>query len=230
MQSHSTGIRNLNAAAYKEIAVPLPPVTEQQRIVAILDEAFAGLGTATSNADKNIKNARELFDSYLNSILNSKGNDWKETTVGEIATVRTGKVDANHQTDDGAYPFFTCAIDQFRSPTYSFDGQSIILPGNGANVGKVFFHAGKFEAYQRTYVVNEIIDIIDPMFLYNAFRGAWVRYIENKQFGSATNYIVVGDLKNFPVVAPPLGEQKRLATKFEEFRQESERLQGVQEQ
>ena len=65
MQSHSTGIRNLNADAYKEILVPLPPLPEQQRIVAILEEAFAGLTIVFANAEKNLKNSRELFDSYL---------------------------------------------------------------------------------------------------------------------------------------------------------------------
>jgi type I restriction enzyme, S subunit len=66
MQSHSTGIRNLDADAYKAIGVPLPPLSEQRQIVAILDEALGGLATATANAAKNLDNARELFDSYLN--------------------------------------------------------------------------------------------------------------------------------------------------------------------
>jgi restriction endonuclease S subunit len=70
MQSHSTGIRNLNADAYKDIVVPLPPLLLQYRIVAILDEAFAGLATATANVEKNLKNAHELFESYLNSVFN----------------------------------------------------------------------------------------------------------------------------------------------------------------
>ena len=60
-----------------------PPLPEQQRIVAILDEAFAGLATATANAEKNLKNARELFESYLNSVFANKGDDWTTSTLGE---------------------------------------------------------------------------------------------------------------------------------------------------
>jgi len=82
MQSHSTGIRNLNADAYKQIAVPLPPLAEQQRIVAILDEAFAGLAIATVNAEKNIKNTRELFESYLSSVFMKKRGEWKTSELG----------------------------------------------------------------------------------------------------------------------------------------------------
>jgi type I restriction enzyme S subunit len=69
MQSHSTGIRNLNADDYKNIEVPIPPLSEQQRIVDILDRAFAGLATATTNVEKNLKNARELFEVYLDQAI-----------------------------------------------------------------------------------------------------------------------------------------------------------------
>jgi len=72
MQSHSTGIRNLNADAYKAIEIPLPPLAEQQRIVAILSEIFAGLTTATNNAEKNLKNARELFEEVNQSAMMGK--------------------------------------------------------------------------------------------------------------------------------------------------------------
>jgi type I restriction enzyme S subunit len=69
-----------------DIVVPRPPVHEQQRIVAILDDAFAGLATATANAQKNLKNARELFDSVLNSIFAQKDKDWSTTPIGAFTT------------------------------------------------------------------------------------------------------------------------------------------------
>jgi type I restriction enzyme, S subunit len=82
----------------KAFHVCLPSFAEQQRIVAILDEAFAGLATATANADKNLKSARELFDSYLNSVFANKGTDWITSTVGEA--VESGLIfppqDGNH--------------------------------------------------------------------------------------------------------------------------------------
>lgn len=66
MQSHSTGIRNLNGNAYKQIEVPVPPFAEQRRIVAVLDKAFAAIAIATANAQANLANARALFESYAN--------------------------------------------------------------------------------------------------------------------------------------------------------------------
>lgn len=72
------------------IILPRPPLPEQQRTVALLDEAFAGLATATANAQKNFKNARELFESYLNSIFTQKGEGWATCPVRDFAEVFDG--------------------------------------------------------------------------------------------------------------------------------------------
>lgn len=82
MQTHSTGIRNLDFGAYKGIEVPLPPLSEQRRIVGILDEAFAAIAAARANTEKNLQNARALFESHLNTVFSQKGDGWVETTVG----------------------------------------------------------------------------------------------------------------------------------------------------
>ena len=70
--------------------VILPSLPEQKRIVAILDEAFEGIATAVANAEKNLANARELFDIYLNSVFTNKGEGWVEKKLGDIATFKNG--------------------------------------------------------------------------------------------------------------------------------------------
>ncbi|MBE0567926.1 MAG: restriction endonuclease subunit S [Krumholzibacteria bacterium] len=83
MQSHSTGIRNLDGDAYKAIEVRFPPLPEQRRIVGILDEAFAGLATAQANAEKNLQNARALFESHLRSVFSQRGPGRVEAEKGK---------------------------------------------------------------------------------------------------------------------------------------------------
>src|SRR3990167_3884881 len=78
-----------NATKLAEISVPLPPLPEQQRIVAILDEAFAAIATAKKNAEKNLQNARELFESYLQSIFANTGEGWEEKRLGDV-TIKIG--------------------------------------------------------------------------------------------------------------------------------------------
>jgi type I restriction enzyme S subunit len=85
MQSHSTGIRNLDGDAYKSIEIAFPGLVEQQRIVGILDEAFDGIASAEANADKNLQNARALFESHLQAVFTQRGGGWVERRLGDIA-------------------------------------------------------------------------------------------------------------------------------------------------
>lgn len=128
--------------------------------------------------------------------------------LGEICNIATGKYDANHGENGGDYPFYTCAIKPIKCPTYSFDGESIILPGNGANVGEVLYYNGKFEAYQRTYVLNNFQ--INSRFVYYQLKNKWKKYICNKQYGSATNYIRYNNLADFKIASLTEKEQQRI--------------------
>ena len=73
-----------------EVKIPLPSLQEQKRIVAILDEAFAGISLAVANAEKNLANARELFESYLNNVFTQKGDGWEEKNLEDIADFKNG--------------------------------------------------------------------------------------------------------------------------------------------
>ena len=81
---------SLNLPVISEISVPLPPLPEQQRIVGILDEAFEGVATAKTNAEKNIQNVRALFESHLQSVFTQRGKGWVEKPLGSIANFRNG--------------------------------------------------------------------------------------------------------------------------------------------
>jgi type I restriction enzyme S subunit len=75
---------NVSAEMIKNLTLPIPPVPEQEKIVSILDKAFSAIEQAEQNAAKNLKNAKELFDSYLNSIFTNKGHDWEIKKLGEV--------------------------------------------------------------------------------------------------------------------------------------------------
>jgi len=86
---------SINKAQIEAIEIPLPPLSEQQRIVTILDKAFEAINQAKENAEQNLKNAKELFESYLQSVFETKGEDWEEKTLKEVCTKIT---DGTHQT------------------------------------------------------------------------------------------------------------------------------------
>lgn len=85
-----TSIPQLTVPMIKLYEIPLPPLPEQQRIVSILDEAFVAIAKAKANAEQNLKNAKELFESYLQSIFENKGEGWEEKSIGELCYLMTG--------------------------------------------------------------------------------------------------------------------------------------------
>src|SRR6185369_6629094 len=86
-----TTVPIVNKSKFNSIEIVLPPLPEQQRIVSILDEAFDGIATAKANAEKNLQNARALFESHLQTVFSQRGEGWVENTLGDIAQVKGGK-------------------------------------------------------------------------------------------------------------------------------------------
>jgi type I restriction enzyme, S subunit len=140
---------------------------------------------------------------------------WQIKKLGEVCDIQTGKFDANHANPEGKFRFYTCAHEHLLCNTNRFKGESLILPGNGANVGEVFYYNGEFDAYQRTYVINGIKAI--PKFLYYHLLCYWGKRNEDKQFGSATNYIRMANFTDYLIPFPPLIEQIAIVSKIEEL-------------
>ena len=136
---------------------------------------------------------------------------WNKYNLMDICNVSTGKHDANHAVENGKYRFYTCSSQYVFCNTKRFEGECIILPGNGANVGETYYYNGDFDAYQRTYVIDKIDNRIIPMFLYYHFQNNWRSEGVAKQYGSATNHIKIGNFKDYIVNAPQsLSEQQSI--------------------
>ncbi|MBL7691331.1 MAG: restriction endonuclease subunit S, partial [Flavipsychrobacter sp.] len=88
--NRGTTIPSLVKTDLQKIEIPLPPLAEQQTIVSILDEAFAAIAKAKAKAEQNLKNARELFESYLQGVFENRGEGWEEKTLKEIGVTQTG--------------------------------------------------------------------------------------------------------------------------------------------
>ena len=138
--------------------------------------------------------------------------EWKEYKLGDIAEFRTGKLNSNAAVENGKYPFFTCAPETYYINDYSFDQKAILLAGNNAEGNfNIKYYEGKFNAYQRTYVINPVSDAIDIHFLYYALQLCLQQFKSLSQ-GTSTKFLTAKILNAFCIQVPSLSIQKRIAS------------------
>ena len=143
-------------------------------------------------------------------------DSWEWVRLADLVSIYTGKKDANFGDPQGKYDFFTCSNEPIKSPSYSYDGEYLIMPGNGANIGLVIYYCGQFEAYQRTYLLQNV-NSINLHYLKYHLEYNWKQYNSDKMYGSAIPYIKLGNLQEYLVAFPPLGEQTRIVEKIEKL-------------
>jgi len=137
---------------------------------------------------------------------------WKSAPLGQLCgRITTGKLDANAMVTDGDYPFFTCARESYQINKYAFDCEALLVSGNGANVGYVHYYKGKFNAYQRTYVISDFSADVHFLKLF-LDRNVQDRIRVEVNAGN-TPYITMGTLTEMGVVLPDdAAEQGAIAT------------------
>lgn len=150
------------------------------------------------------------------------GVEWKN--LQEVCgVITTGKLNANAMTEDGEYPFFTCDKDVFKIDTYAFDGEAILISGNGSQVGHINYCNGKFNAYQRTYVLMNINDV-SYGFLLHWLHGYLKPYILRNCKKGSVPYITLPMLQEFDFPVPPIEVQNEIVRILDSFTELEEEL------
>ena len=132
---------------------------------------------------------------------------WEWARLGTISNIVTGRLDANAQTPDGEYPFFTCGEEVFKTNSFAFDCNAILLGGNNATGDfKMHRFSGKFNAYQRVYVITTFPEI-DADYLYSHIQ-YYLPKLQLQSIGSQTRYLKLGMITELLIALPALDEQK----------------------
>ena len=129
--------------------------------------------------------------------------------LGDICQITTGKLDANAQVDNGIYPFFTCAEQPFKIDNFAFDTEALLISGNGANLGYINYYKGKFNAYQRTYVLDLFSENIQ--YIKWALKVLLPKRIAIEKSSSNTPYIVLSTLTDLRLPIPNKSNQCHIA-------------------
>ena len=139
---------------------------------------------------------------------------WEQRKLGELCSITTGRLDANAMIDGGKYDFYTSGVEKYRIDVAAFEGPAITIAGNGANVGYLHLADGKFNAYQRTYVLTDFQ--ADRQFLSSVIGQALPLKIQEEVRGSGIPYIVMDMLTELSVPLPKEGEQSKVGQLFKE--------------
>ena len=200
--------RAITLKSLRNTVIKLPTLDTQLKIVNLLS-AYDDL---IENNQKQIKlleeAAQRLYKEWfvdlrfpgheITPITDGVPQGWRKVTLGDIAPILTGKKDANFGTADGVYPFFTCSQEPIKAPSYSFDTNAVILAGNGDFNVKLY--RGKFEAYQRTYVLSPAEEKYLYL-LYNAVNESMAVLVKGAS-GSTIKFLTKGMIESIPLFIP----------------------------
>jgi len=224
--------------------IPLPPLPEQRRIVGILDEAFAGIATAKANAEKNLQNARALFESHLQSVFSQRGKGWMEKKVAEIAHHSLGKMLDKAKNKGELRPY----LRNYNVRWFTFDLSDLLqmpfLPSEfekyTAIKGDVIICEGGYPG--RAAIWNEDYPIhfqkalhrvrfhepeYSKWFLYYLYAQDKSGELKQHFSGTGIQHLTGETLARFELPLPPLPELRQNVAKFEKLSAETQRLESI---
>ena len=230
--------------------IPIPPLPEQQRIVAILYEAFEGIATAKTNTEKNLQNAREVFESQLDWIFSNPGVGWVEKKLGEICNIARGGsprpikaflTDASNGvnwikiSDATASSKFIYSTAQKIKPSgvsrsrLVQDGDFIL--SNSMSFGRPYIMKTTGCIHDGWLVLSNYQSSFDPDFLYLLLGSKFIyRQFDQLAAGSTVRNLNIDLASGVVVPIPPLKEQERLAEALGSFDENVQQLSGIYQQ
>lgn len=241
--SDGANINNLKFGDLGQFEVPIPPLPEQQRIVSILDEAFAAISKAKSSAEQNLKNSKELFESYLQGVFENKGDGWEEKTIGEVGNPKMCKRIFKEQTTTvGDIPFYKIGTfgkepdayiskeiyDEFRAK-YSFPKKGDVLISASGTIGRRVRYDGEPAYFQDSNIVwieNDEKQVSND-FLFE-FYGAcnW-----GSTKGATISRLYNDNLKSIKISFPKSHkEQQTIVRQLDALRAETQKLETIYQQ
>jgi len=235
--------QNLSLTQLNNLFVPLPPLPEQQRIVSILDEAFAAIAKAKANAEQNLKNAKELFESYLQGVF-EKGN-WEKKELRELTTILgDGLHGTPKYTVDGDYYFINgnnlndgkiefkentkrVNVDEFNKHKKNLTDRTVLVSINGT-LGNVAFYNGEKIILGKSACYFNLKENIDKGFLkYVLSSQYFINYAHREATGATIKNVSLKSMREFKVPLPPHNEQQTIVRQLDALRTETQKLKAV---
>ena len=201
-RSGQPGINSLEYASFPIFTTTLKEENKISSLLSLIDKRIA-----TQN--KIIEKLQSLIKGIAQHCIKESTSGNTYVKLGDICQITTGKLDANAQVDNGIYPFFTCAEQPFKIDSFAFDTEALLISGNGANLGYINYYKGKFNAYQRTYVLDLFSENIQ--YIKWALKVLLPKRIAIEKSSSNTPYIVLSTLTDLRLPIPCKSKQSFIA-------------------
>ena len=243
-----TAIPTLSQANLGSLKIPLPPLPEQQRIVAILDEAFAAIAKAKDNAEQNLKNAKELFESFMQGVFENKGDGWEEKTLKELTThLGDGLHGTPKYTIEGDYYFINgnnltdgaiefkestkrVSIDEYNKHKKNLTDRTVLVSINGT-LGNVAFYNGEKIILGKSACYFNLKESVDKNFiLYVLSSPYFLNYAQKEATGATIKNVSLKTMREFLVPIPSIKEQQTIVQKLDALSAETKKLEAIYQQ
>ena len=248
LKAYSQGAAIQNVASVKilkEIEIPLPPLPEQKRIVAILDKAFESIAKAKDNAEKNLTNANEIFESYLQSVFENKGEGWESKTLEEITSqLGDGLHGTPKYTVDGEYYFINgnnlddgtikykestkrVSIEEYNKYKKNLNNNTILVSINGT-LGNVAFYDGEKIILGKSACYFNLLDGVDKNFIkYVVSSHYFLNYAHKEATGATIKNVSLKTMREFRIYLPSIAEQQSIVAKLDAISAETKKLEAI---
>lgn len=223
--SDGANINNLKFSDLGEFDIPLPPLPEQQRIVSILDKAFAVIDKAKANAERNLKNAKELFESYLQGVFESKGEGWVEQVLEDCIKMKSGDNLTAKNMTEGEYPVFGGNGVAGYHNEYNLSGSNVIIGRVGALCGNVR------HIKENIWLTDNAFKLVDFKFDFDhAFLTYLLNYKDLRSYARQAAQPVISNssLKDVVLHFPEsITKQQTIVRKLDALRAETQKLEAL---
>lgn len=218
-----TSIPQLTVPMIKNYEIPLPPLPEQQRIVSILDEAFAAIAKAKVNAEQNLKNAKELFESYLQGVFEIKGEGWEEKRFDEICVLQRGFDLPTHARNKGIHPLVSSNGITDRIDLWKVKAPGVVT-GRSGTIGNVHFVEEDYWPLNTALYIKEFHGNHERFVYYFLKQFDLGKYSSGAGVPTLNRNNVHSEMVLFP---KSVKEQQAIVQKFDALSAETQKLEAV---
>lgn len=216
-------MQKLNQAKMRDIEIPFPPIDEQKRIVGILDEVFEGVAKAKENVEGNLRNVREVFEAYLQSVFANCKDGWEEKSFDKVCVLQRGFDLPTRLRKEGSHPLVSSNGITDRINLWKVKAPGVVT-GRSGTIGNIHFIEENFWPLNTALYIKDFCGNDEKLIFY------FLRQLDLGKYSSGAGVPTLNrnNVHCVKVFFPKsLSEQKSIVTKLDALSTETKKLEAV---